>query len=39
MIGRLDEVLLHSPERGRDELRGILAERIKLHPDASGRFL
>jgi site-specific DNA recombinase len=37
-VGRLDTVLLQDPERGRDELRGILGERIKLQPDESGRF-
>jgi site-specific DNA recombinase len=39
MVGRLAGVLLRDPERGREELRGILGEKIKLHPDVSGRFL
>ncbi|TLZ59058.1 MAG: hypothetical protein E6K20_16700, partial [Gammaproteobacteria bacterium] len=39
MLGRLDGVLERDPERGREELRGILEERIKLVPDESGRFL
>ena len=39
MVGRLDQVLLQDPERGRDKLRGILGERIKLQPDVSGKFL
>ncbi len=39
LVDRLDEVLQHDPERGREELRGVLGERIKLLPDESGRFL
>jgi|HubBroStandDraft_1064217.scaffolds.fasta_scaffold343597_1 hypothetical protein len=39
MLDRLDGVLLRDPERGREELRGILGERIKLQPDGSDRFL
>jgi hypothetical protein len=39
MLDRLDGVLLRDPERGREELRGILGERIKLQPDESGHFL
>src|ERR1700683_3523390 len=39
MLDRLDGVLLRDPERGREELHGILGERIKLQPDGSGRFL
>jgi hypothetical protein len=39
MLDRLDGVLLRDPERGREELRGILGEKIKLQPDESGRFL
>ena len=35
MLDRLDGVLLRDPERGREELSGILGERIKLQPDAS----
>jgi hypothetical protein len=32
-------VLGRDPERGREELRGILGEKIRLRPDASGRYL
>jgi hypothetical protein len=39
MLDRLDAVLLRDPERGREELRGILGEKIKLQPDESGRFV
>jgi len=41
MVGRLDGVLQRDPERGREELRGILGEgeKIRLLPDESGRFL
>ena len=35
----IDQVLLHDPERGRQELRGILGDRIKLIPDESRTFL
>ena len=38
-VAGLDEVLSRDPERGREELRGILGGRIKTAPDASGRFL
>ena len=38
-VAGLDEVLSRDPERGREELRGILGGRIKMVPDASGRFL
>jgi hypothetical protein len=39
MVQRLDGVLMRDPERGREELRGILSERIKLRPEKSGSFL
>lgn len=39
MLERLDEVLARDPERGREELRGVLGEKIKLEPDPSGKFL
>ena len=40
MASTLDHVLLRDPERGREELRGILGgEKIKCVPDESGRFL
>ena len=39
MIERLAGVLQMEPERGREELRGILGDRIKLQPHASGRYL
>ena len=39
MLDRLQGVLSMEPERGRQELRGILGDRIKLQPDESGRFL
>ncbi len=34
LVDRLDTVLMRDPERGREELRGILGERIVLSPDA-----
>jgi hypothetical protein len=39
MILGLDQVLMRDAERGREELRGILSDRIRLEPDASGTFL
>ena len=39
MVKRLDGVLMRDPERGREELHGILGEKIKLRPDKSGSFL
>jgi hypothetical protein len=39
MLDRLDTVRMRDSEWGREELRGILGERIKLLPDESGRFL
>jgi site-specific DNA recombinase len=39
MVDVLDGILLDDPERGRQELRGILAERIKLQPDESRLYL
>ena len=39
IVASIDQVLAKDPERGREELRGILGERIKLLPDESGRFL
>ena len=39
MVKGLEQVLMRDPERGREELRGILSDRIKLQPDASGDFL
>ena len=30
---------MRDAERGREDLRGILSDRIKLEPDASGTFL
>jgi site-specific DNA recombinase len=40
MVGALDQILLRDPERGREELRGILGgEKIKCIPDASRKFL
>ena len=39
-VNRLEDVLLKEPERGREELREVLDdERIRLKPDASGKFL
>ena len=39
MVDGIDQVLTYDSERGREELRGILVDRIKLIPDESGRFL
>ena len=40
MAKRLDRVLMQEPERGREELRGILGDKIRLKPDEQGgRFL
>lgn len=39
MVGRLEEILRRDPERGREELRGILGERIKLVPQELGCYL
>jgi hypothetical protein len=39
MVNGFDQVLMQDPERAREELRGILSDRIKLRPDASGGFL
>jgi hypothetical protein len=41
MLDRLDGVLIREPERGREELRGILGvdEKIRLSPDQSGTNL
>jgi hypothetical protein len=39
MITDLEQILLRDPERGREVLRGILGEKIKLQPDKSGEFL
>jgi DNA invertase Pin-like site-specific DNA recombinase len=41
MVGAVDQVLMEKdPDRGREELRGILGnERIKMLPDESGQFL
>ena len=39
MVKVLDQVLTRDPERGREELRGILGDKIRMKPDASGRFL
>jgi hypothetical protein len=36
---RLSDLMLHDPERGRETLREVLGERIKLKPDTSGQFL
>jgi hypothetical protein len=33
MLDRLGDVLLRDPERGREELRQVLEERIRLVPD------
>ncbi|MDE2137930.1 MAG: zinc ribbon domain-containing protein [Gammaproteobacteria bacterium] len=35
----LDQILMRDPERGREELRGILGDKIRMRPDLSGRFL
>jgi hypothetical protein len=39
MLDRLDGVLLRDSERGREDLRGLLGETIRLQPDESGHFL
>ena len=39
MLDRLGDVLMRDPERGREELRQVLEERIRLKPDESGKFL
>jgi hypothetical protein len=40
MVADLEQrVLLRDPERGREELRGILEDKIRLVPDKSGEFL
>jgi DNA invertase Pin-like site-specific DNA recombinase len=39
MLERLGDVLMRDPERGREELRQVLEERIRLKPDESGKFL
>jgi ribosomal protein L29 len=39
MVKRLDQVLIRDSERGREELRGIISDKIRLRPDRSGRFL
>ena len=40
MVGRLEDVLMRDPERGRESLREVLeGERIKLKPDESRSFL
>jgi hypothetical protein len=39
ILDRLGDVLLRDPERGREELRQVLEERIRLIPDESGKFL
>jgi hypothetical protein len=39
MVAGLDGVLTRDPERGREELRGILGGRVKVTPDESNRFL
>jgi hypothetical protein len=39
IIARLDQVLMQDAVRGREQLRGILGDRIKMQPDPSGRFL
>ena len=39
MLDRLSDVLMRDPERGREELRQVLEERIRLKPDESGKFL
>jgi hypothetical protein len=36
---RLTDDLLQDPEQGRETLREVLGERIKLKPDESGQFL
>jgi site-specific DNA recombinase len=39
LVDMLDVALMHDPERGRQELRRLLGDRIKLEPDVSDRFL
>lgn len=39
MLDRLGDVLIRDPDRGREELRQVLEERIRLKPDESGKFL
>ena len=39
LLERLRDVLEKDPERGREELREVLEERVRLRPDESGRFL
>jgi hypothetical protein len=39
MVASVDEILAQDPERARENLRGILGDRIKLELDESGRFL
>ena len=39
MVNGLDRILMDDPERGREELRGIVSDRIRLKPDVSGKFL
>jgi hypothetical protein len=38
-VAGIDQVMRLEPERGREELRGILAGQIKPQPDESGQFL
>lgn len=39
LVKNLDQVLMRDPERGRDELRGILGGKVMMVPDESGGFL
>ena len=39
LLDRLHGVLEKDPERGREDLREVLEERVRLRPDESGRFL
>ena len=39
LLERLRDVLERDPERGREELREMLEDRVRLRPDESGRFL
>ena len=39
LLERLRDVLERDPERGREELREVLEDRVRLRPDESGRFL
>lgn len=39
MVKGLDHVLMRDPESGREELRNILGEKIRMKPDESGQFL